>query len=727
MEKTEVPSSALVLHEVGDMLEYVLSFLACEEFAAAMLVCRAWRAVAQSLRRPAAKKLRLRPAWFGKTETLMLWALETLRCPPTKKLCKTAATNGWLAALRAAEKGEGRVLRAPSVLAAALKGGQEATARWLHTLAGSANRSSSKIAEAAALSGRVELVQWAQEAGYRLSPAACAAAAKSRNIGVLRWLRFLDPPCPWGPDTCAALAETGNLEILRWARESGCAWSADACAAAAYSGRLGVLQWLRTQDPPCPWDENVCTCAARMGRLDVLKWARAHGCPWDSQTCAEAVRKKHLAILRWARANGCPWDENVWCLAVLGRDFEALGWILSEGSSCPRIQALCTTAASWNLLDVLRWARARDPPCPWSAKTLAAAALIGAFDIVRWARAQDPPCPWDENVCINAAQGADGSPGVPANSIGPGAPSVPWRHFELLKWARTNGAPWEDPRVCAAAARAGRLDVLLWLRAEGCPWNSIVIDAGLEGEHLELCCWALANGCPHDAEIGGRALEELWAGCAHAELLGCLQTLSELGLGSFERGHVLLAALDHQSEALYEWAMGSGFGAWEPGTAAALAEKDRLGELRWARAHGCPLDADVCVAAVIRGNLEILQWACEHGAPWDSSLLDIATDVWGPGAPGRWTPDAFGHWKLAQAHDAPGRSTPNAFGLWKPAQAQQGLAFAPRGSRSKTLSDIRSYILGRLALAPEVAIPDDDPFWAELLDPAEEETNGGGL
>ncbi len=702
MDNETVPPSAHVLHEVGDLLECVLKFLASdEEFAVAKHVSRAWRDVVQSLQRPVAKKLRLRPAWFGVTETLALWALETLRCPPTKRLCKLIASNGWLAALSAAEKGENgiRVLLTPSVLAAALERGQEAAAQWLHARAKKANLSSSKIIEAAALSGRVDAVRWAWKAGYRLSAAACAAAAKSRSLGVLHWLRFLDPPCPWGPDTCAALAENGDLEILRWARESGCAWNADACTAAAHGGRLDVLQWLRAQNPPCPWNANVCIGAARRGHLDILKWARARDCPWDAQTCAEAIRKKHFAVLKWARSNGCPWDENVWCLAALNRDFEALGWILSEGH-CPRIQTLCTTAAGWNLLDVLRWARARDPPCPWGAETLAAAALVGAFDLVRWARAQDPPCPWDLGVCINAALGASGGVGVPVLALGPSAPPVPWRHFELLKWARANGAPWEDAQVCAAAARAGRLDVLEWLRAEGCPWNSIVIDAGLENGHFELCCWALANGCPDDADLGGDALEELWARCAHAELPDCLQTLLDLELGAFERGHVLFAALAHQSEKLYDWAARNGFVRWEPGTAAALAEKDELDELRWAHAHGCPLDADVCVTAVLRGNLEILRWACEHGAPWDSSLLDLAAEVLGSEAPGRWTPDV-------------------SSGLWRRRLAQNDLALA----KAKTLSDIRSYLLGRRALAPEVAIPDDDPFWAELLGPAEEETD----
>ncbi len=39
-----------------------------------------------------------------------------------------------------------------------------------------------------------------------------------------------------------------------------------------------------------------------------------------------------------------------------------------------------------------------------------------------------------------------------------------------MKWARENGAPW-DEWTCAFAARGGHLDVLKWARENGAPWN----------------------------------------------------------------------------------------------------------------------------------------------------------------------------------------------------------------------------------------------------------------
>ena len=46
-------------------------------------------------------------------------------------------------------------------------------------------------------------------------------------------------------------------------------------------------------------------------------------------------------------------------------------------------------------------------------------------------------------------------------------------HFELLKWMRREGCPWNN-WVCAHAAQMGHLKILKWLRREGCPWNEMV-------------------------------------------------------------------------------------------------------------------------------------------------------------------------------------------------------------------------------------------------------------
>ena len=37
--------------------------------------------------------------------------------------------------------------------------------------------------------------------------------------------------------------------------------------------------------------------------------------------------------------------------------------------------------------------------------------------------------------------------------------------------------------------------------------------------------------------------------------------------------------------------------------------------LQWARAHGCPWDAETCVMAARQGHREVLVWARAQGCP----------------------------------------------------------------------------------------------------------------
>ncbi len=91
---------------------------------------------------------------------------------------------------------------------------------------------------------------------------------------------------------CEAAARSGKLEVLKWLRAGGCPWDTYTCCRAARSGHLEVLQWAR--ENVCPWDEKMCCSAALGGNLDLLQWARENGCPWDEDTCSAAAEGGHL-------------------------------------------------------------------------------------------------------------------------------------------------------------------------------------------------------------------------------------------------------------------------------------------------------------------------------------------------------------------------------------------------------------------------------------------------
>ena len=82
--------------------------------------------------------------------------------------------------------------------------------------------------------------------GYEFDEGACQGAVEGGHLEALKFLRGLDPPCPWAEGTCAYAAQGGHLEILKWAR---------------------------SQDPPCPWSRRDCRDGAfQSGHQHIIDW-----------------------------------------------------------------------------------------------------------------------------------------------------------------------------------------------------------------------------------------------------------------------------------------------------------------------------------------------------------------------------------------------------------------------------------------------------------------------
>ncbi len=58
-------------------------------------------------------------------------------------------------------------------------------------------------------------------------------------------------------------------------------------------------------------------------------------------------------------------------------------------------------------------------------------------------------------------------------------------YFNLFKWARQYGCPW-DEWTCAYAAMHGHLKILIWARTNGCPWDDLTCMHAAENGHLDL-------------------------------------------------------------------------------------------------------------------------------------------------------------------------------------------------------------------------------------------------
>ncbi|WZN66043.1 putative ankyrin repeat protein [Chloropicon roscoffensis] len=165
--------------------------------------------------------------------------------------------------------------------------------------------------------GSVKVLEDLRGKGYEFNEETCREAAEEGHLEALKFLRGLDPPCPWDWGACSGAAGDGRLEVLKWARaqEPPCPWDEWTCASAAFGGHLDVLKWARSQDPPCPWTDWTCSEAAKEGHLHILKWARAQDppCPWSKSHCSwEASENDHQHIVKWIDQQEDESDAEDW-------------------------------------------------------------------------------------------------------------------------------------------------------------------------------------------------------------------------------------------------------------------------------------------------------------------------------------------------------------------------------------------------------------------------------
>jgi hypothetical protein len=162
-------------------------------------------------------------------------------------------------------------------------------------------------------------------------------------------------------------------------------------------------------------------------------------------------------------------------------------------------------------------------------------------------------------------------------------------NISVLKWTVSAGYPCAAT-TCAAAACCGNLDSLKWLREIGCPWNNDTLMGAAEFGHLEVLKYALNEGC--HAILGDRPpWYQLWV--YKATRYGYLHILKwyfddVYKLSSGERISYVLSEL--------------------------AAHNGHLHILQWFHKIGTPPAMEVCMQAMVSGQLDILKWATSLGA-----------------------------------------------------------------------------------------------------------------
>lgn len=204
--------------------------------------------------------------------SLMLWARE-LGCIWDNSVFLKAVENGQIAIMQFLLDNDCPISREKEAFEAAAKGRKLETLEWL-----SQNKfelDADACREAAGV-GWLDGLKYLRGLGCGWDSRTRLYAAMSGNLDLYKYLHHCG--CPGSHDNSSMLAERkGRLEILRWMYDDGWRFNINSCMMAAAGGHLEVLQWMRANG--APWDFLTVRVAQTQGHPDVERWAIANGCP----------------------------------------------------------------------------------------------------------------------------------------------------------------------------------------------------------------------------------------------------------------------------------------------------------------------------------------------------------------------------------------------------------------------------------------------------------------
>lgn len=218
----------------------------------------------------------------------------------------------------------------------------------------------------------------------------------------------------------------------------------------------------------------------------------------------------------------------------------------------------------------------------------------GKISLLRFAKAQTIPIFDGAFLCAGAA--ASGN-------------------FAALRWARLNGAPW-DESTTAALAKRGALSELKWARSNGCAWSADVAIDAMDANHRAVVKWALENGCPSCPEIFVTSAEN-----GDVEAIGWL-----LRLGCVFDGRVAAAAARGGSVQTLHWLLSTGC-PWDTRVLSEGTIQNHDEVVRYALSRGCPSDAGAVRGCVLNGNVALLTACLDSGLPWSAAAIALAERI----------------------------------------------------------------------------------------------------
>lgn len=196
------------------------------------------------------------------------------------------------------------------------------------------------------------------------------------------------------------------------------------------------------------------------------------------------------------------------------------------------------------------------------------------------------------------------------------AASVLGNHFNILKWARENGYPW-DERVCYIAALKGYDEIFKWAVSNECPRSAIACNYIAKRGKLGMLMWAFENGCPINTETFIVAIE-----CEHHDIV---QWISSKGIIKLFTSCEYAAKMGYTKLLKYLYHCGTGWRLSES-VCNYAAERGDLDTIKWARRNGCPWNEMIYGCVFKNENItkekkhEIIDWIIKNDGPYNEEV-----------------------------------------------------------------------------------------------------------
>ena len=193
---------------------------------------------------------------------------------------------------------------------------------------------------------------------------------------------------------------------------------------------------------------SLAKFASRRNNLELLKYLYRKKCPFNSMVLSEAIDNKNIKIIKWFLKNNIEGSNLCFHKACIIGDLTIIKLLKKYNIDGDYIYESCLSAVYGNNIHLLKW-------------------LIKdgySFDICSY---------------IHAA----------------GNGNIKILKYLLNVAQHDLSYIWFDYRVCAEAAKYGKLKTLKWLRKKGCQWDVYTTYLAYKHNKLDVLKWAIKNKC----------------------------------------------------------------------------------------------------------------------------------------------------------------------------------------------------------------------------------------